>query len=191
MAEDSNVQGNEDVQKDDIGQNRQNGVAKMKTNVEVPEHSDNLDLPLTPDSAYNDSGIDKTDVKSESISSTASLSTNGEVSIDMVVTSPSLPHTSTPMCDNTRKSNVRFEVDSRHDSVASFISDVSNDMSVSLESRDILIPEEVRVPIIGYEVMEERAKFTVSMKRTGMRSSIKGKIKYYQGFRAYLVCLHL
>lgn len=167
------------------------------TNGEVKKSNKNS--PTTPDSVCNDSGIDKSDVMSDSIGSTTSLSASEEVAIvtvvndqtslsasgevasdmvvsncsqtslsnsgelvtDMVVSGPTAIQTSTPVCNNPRKSSVRFDIGSHHDSVSSLISDVSTNTSVSLSSRDILNPDEVRVPIMGYEVMEERAKFTV------------------------------
>lgn len=130
-----------------------------------------LDSPTTPDSGCNyDSGLEKSEIKSDSLGSSSSLSSSGEVGHGSTNGHKSThdpknrmktPHTSSPVCVSTQKGNVRFDIDSRHDSVASFISDVSNDTSFSIDSRDVLHPAEVRVPIVGYEIMEERAKFTV------------------------------
>lgn len=129
-----------------------------------------LDSPTTPDSGCNyDSGLEKSEIKSDSLGSSSSLSSSGEVGHESTNGHSSTheprmkpPQTSTPVCVSTQKGNVRFDIDSRHDSVASFVSDFSNDTSYSIDSRDALHPAEVRVPIVGYEIMTERAKFTVS-----------------------------
>lgn len=131
--------------------------------------ANDLESPTTPDSCCNDSGLEKSDHKSDSLGSASSLS-SGEIeplpvnghkhTVDHKL-HVNGPQTSSPVCINSRKGNVRFDLDSRQGSVSSFISDVSNGSSVYLDSREVLNPEEVRVPIVGYEIMEKRAKFTV------------------------------
>ena len=147
-------------------------VQENSSNSHTGTLNNDIESPTTPDSCCNDSGIDKSDIKSDSLGSASSLSShetghdsmvNGRIeSTQNLNTDTNKPQTSSPLCVSTRKGNVRFDVDQRNNSLCSFISDVSNNTSVSLDSRDVLNPEEVRVPIMGYEIMEERAKFTVS-----------------------------
>ena len=128
-----------------------------------------LESPTTPDSGCNDSGLEKSDVKTDSLGSTSSLSSHGDIEQAPVNghkdshdhTHDKLPQTSSSGHLTRPKGNVSFDVDYRHDSISSFISETSNGSTLSIDSRDLLNPEEVQVPIMGYEVMEERAKFTV------------------------------
>lgn len=134
------------------------------------EPFNDLESPTTPDSCCNDSGLDKSDVKTDSLGSASSLSSHGDLEQAPVNghkdshdhTHDKLPQTSSPLRVNPRKTNVSFDVDYRHGSMSSFISETSNGSTLSIDSRDVLNPEEVQVPIMGYEIMEERAKFTVS-----------------------------
>lgn len=128
-----------------------------------------LESPTTPDSCCNDSGLDKSDVKTDSLGSASSLSSHGDIEQAPVNghkdshdhTHDKLPQTSSPVGVTPRKGNVSVDVNHRHGSMSSFMSETINGSMLSIDSRNVLNPEEVQVPIMGYEIMEERAKFTI------------------------------
>ncbi|KAJ8302632.1 hypothetical protein KUTeg_019028 [Tegillarca granosa] len=175
----------------------------MSAMEEVDKNDNNSNLPSVVEECPTETVTDADNVKSTKSDNTSVTGFKGSTSslqdgnsnasnisqdgtsdeiqsdIELISEFSSQPSTSTPLRNDVnngiRKSSVRFEeisIESSHTSVE----------GINEEPSEIILPEDVKVPIIGYEVMEERSKFTLKRKFPGFRLALPPKRWFKDNF---------